>query len=112
LVGWGFSHTGTLVLYNAGDSQFVDSSSLHSKGYDNSGANDEEVPSDQEYSDDEAEAERAEQAARDMDDENFTECCQANEAQAEVAEAEAEAAAAAAAGEYARMAASATVMDL
>ena len=62
--------------------------------------------------DDEAEAERAEQAARDMDDENFTECCQANEAQAEVAEAEAEAAAAAAAGEYARMAASATDMDL
>ena len=62
--------------------------------------------------DDEAEAERAEQPARDMDDEDFTERCQADEAQAEVAEAEAEAAAAAAAGEYARMAATATDMDL
>lgn len=45
------------MLYNSSDSQFVDSSSLYTKGYDNSGANDEEVPSDQEYSDDEAEAE-------------------------------------------------------
>jgi hypothetical protein len=46
-----------VVLYNSSDSEFVDPSSLYSKGYDNSGANDEEVPSDEEYSDDEAEAE-------------------------------------------------------
>jgi hypothetical protein len=44
------------MMYDSAGSEFVDPSTLKSKGYDNSGANDEEVDIDQEYSDDEEEA--------------------------------------------------------